>query len=128
MNKKIKYIIGIGIIVIFTVVGFITLMGSKIDYADFNTAKSKTNKEFEVKGDWLKDKEWKSGTEFEFYMKDANNTIMKVVYNKPKPDNLEHAESVVVRGRVKDDVFYANHILTKCPSKYTGQGDSTVSY
>jgi cytochrome c-type biogenesis protein CcmE len=128
MNKKIKIIIGIGIIVIFTIIGFISLMGSKIDYADFNTAKSKTTKEFEVKGDWLKDKEWKSGTEFEFYMKDVNNTVMKVVYDKPKPDNLEHAESVVVRGKVKDDVFYASHILTKCPSKYTAQGDSTVSY
>ncbi len=128
MNKKIKIIIGITIIVVFTIIGFITLMGSKIDYADFNTAKSKTNKEFEVKGDWLKDKEWKSGTEFEFYMKDVNNTVMKVVYDKPKPDNLEHAESVVVRGKVKDDVFHASHILTKCPSKYTAQGDSTVSY
>jgi len=128
MNKKVKLIIGIGIIVVFTIIGFISLMGSKIDYADFNTAKQKTNKEFEVKGDWLKDKEWKSGTEFEFYMKDANNTVMKVLYDKPKPDNLEHAESVVVRGRVKDDVFYASHILTKCPSKYTGQEDSTLSY
>jgi len=128
MNKKIKIITGVGIIVVFTIIGFITLMGSKIDYADFNTAKTKTNKEFEVKGDWLKDKEWKSGTEFVFYMKDVNNTIMKVVYDKPKPDNLEHAESVVVRGKVKDDVFYASHILTKCPSKYTGQNDSTVNY
>jgi cytochrome c-type biogenesis protein CcmE len=128
MNKKIKIIIGIGIIAVFTVIGFITLMGSKIDYADFNTAKSKPNKEFEVKGDWMKDMDSKSGTEFEFYMKDVNNTVMKVIYNKPKPDNLEHAESVVVRGKVKDDVFYANHILTKCPSKYTGQSDSTVNY
>lgn len=127
MTKKVKLITGIGIILVFTVVGFITLMDSKIDYADFNTAKSKPDKEFEVKGDWLKDMESKSGTEFEFYMKDVNNTVMKVIYNKPKPDNLEHAESVVVRGKVKEDIFYASQILTKCPSKYTGQKDSSVS-
>lgn len=128
MTKKVKLITGIGIILVFTVVGFITLMDSKIDYADFNTAKSKPDKEFEVKGDWLKNMEFKSGTEFEFYMKDVNNTVMKVIYNKPKPDNLEHAESVVVRGKVKNDIFYASQILTKCPSKYTGQNDSSVSY
>ncbi|MBN1633819.1 MAG: cytochrome c maturation protein CcmE [Ignavibacteria bacterium] len=123
-----KLIIGIGIIAVFTVIGFISLMGSKIDYADFNTAKSKPGKEFQIKGEWLKDMESKSGTEFEFYMKDVNNIVMKVIYNKPKPDNIEHAESVVVRGKVRNDIFFASHILTKCPSKYTGQDDSNISY
>lgn len=118
MSKKIKISIGIVIILAFSVYGFITLISSKIDYVDFNTALKHQGKEYEVRGKWLKEMEFKSDMKFEFYMRDDNNTVMKVIYNKPKPNNLEHAETIVVQGRVKDSIFYATQILTKCPSKY----------
>ncbi len=118
MNKKLKIVIGIIVILFFSIYGFITLLSSKIDYVDFNTAAKHPGKEFEVRGKWLKDMEYKSDLEFVFFMKDDNNTIMKVIYEKPKPNNFEHAETIVVRGRVRENIFYASQILTKCPSKY----------
>ncbi|MCX7833695.1 MAG: cytochrome c maturation protein CcmE [Ignavibacteria bacterium] len=118
MKGKLKIIIGIVIIIIFSVYGFITFLSSKIDYVDFATALKNQGKEFEVRGKWLKEMNYKTDLKFEFYMKDDNGTIMRVVYDKPKPNNLEHAELIVVEGKVRDSTFYASQILTKCPSKY----------
>jgi len=42
----------------------------------------------------------------------------RVVYNNPKPAELEHSERVVLKGKMKGDVFECNDILLKCPSKY----------
>jgi cytochrome c-type biogenesis protein CcmE len=44
---------------------------------------------------------------------------VKVVYNNAKPDNLEHSERLVMKGKMNGDVFECNEILMKCPSKYT---------
>jgi cytochrome c-type biogenesis protein CcmE len=123
MNKKV--IIGILIIVIFVVVGFFAFMDSKIEYSNFQTAAS-SHKTCQVKGSWVKDKETRfdAGTnQFIFYMKDENNAEMKVVLDGAKPNNFEMAENVVAKGKVKDGYFHAKEVLTKCPSKYEGQGE-----
>ena len=118
MSKKVKTIIGIIIIVAVIVAIIPTFLSNKIEYVNFNDARQKT-KTVEVKGTWLKDKEAKfEGNKFSFYMRDDNNTEMKIVYDGAKPNNFEVAEAVVVKGKVKDGVFMANDILTKCPSKY----------
>lgn len=44
---------------------------------------------------------------------------VKVVYNNAKPDNLEHSDRLVMKGKMNGDVFECNEILMKCPSKYT---------
>jgi cytochrome c-type biogenesis protein CcmE len=118
MSNKVKTIIGIVIIVAVIAAIVPTFLSNKIEYVSFNDAQHKT-KTVEVKGIWLKDKEAKfEGNKFSFYMKDDNNTEMKIVYDGAKPNNFEVAEAVVVKGKVKDGVFVANDILTKCPSKY----------
>ena len=38
--------------------------------------------------------------------------------NKPKPQDFERSESVVVTGEMRNNEFVANEILMKCPSKY----------
>lgn len=53
-----------------------------------------------------------------FLMVDNNQKTNKVFYNKPMPPDLKQSEQVVVIGSYKEDVFYANQILLKCPSKY----------
>lgn len=123
MNKR--NIFAILIIIIFLVVGFFAFKDSKLEYANFQLA-SQTHKTCQVKGAWVKEKESKfdaSTNQFVFYMKDENNVEMKVVLDGAKPNNFEIAESVVAKGRVKDGYFHAKEILTKCPSKYEGQGD-----
>ncbi|HEY5125028.1 MAG TPA: cytochrome c maturation protein CcmE [Ignavibacteria bacterium] len=118
MSNKVKTIIGILIIVAVIVAIVPTFLSNKIEYVNFEDAKKKT-KTVEVKGKWVKDKESKfESNKFSFYMLDDFNTEMKVVYDGAKPNNFEVAEGVVVKGKVKDGVFIANDILTKCPSKY----------
>lgn len=55
---------------------------------------------------------------FTFVMADEHGTTHQVVYPNPKPASFEDAEQVVVEGRMAGDVFEAEHILVKCPSKY----------
>lgn len=122
MNKR--YIIGFVIIVVFLVVGFFAFVDTKVEYANFQHA-SNTHKKCQVKGQWVKDKEagFDAATnKFTFYMKDENNTEMKVVLDGAEPNNFKMAESVVAKGKVKDGYFHASEVLTKCPSKYEGDG------
>ena len=50
---------------------------------------------------------------------DTTGGKVKVVYNNAKPDNLEHSDRLVMKGKMNGDVFECNEILMKCPSKYT---------
>ncbi len=128
MTSKIKITIASLIVIVFVVVGFISFMDNKIEYASFSDAKKKL-KTVEVKGVWQKDKETKYDSEkslFTFYMKDEADTEMKVVLDGAKPNNFDIATMIVAKGKVKDDVFYAKEILTKCPSKYEGKGEDVM--
>jgi cytochrome c-type biogenesis protein CcmE len=121
---KKRNIIGGLIIIIFLVVGFFAFKDSKIEYTNFENANI-NHKTCQVKGSWVKDKESSfdpNTNQFTFYMKDENNTVMKVVLDGSKPNNFEMAENVVAKGKVKDGYFYAKEVLTKCPSKYEGKG------
>ncbi len=66
---------------------------------------------------------------FEFMMQDSLGYESKVIYNQPKPADLDKSEKVVVVGKMDlaNKCFQADQILLKCPSKYnnTLQADST---
>jgi cytochrome c-type biogenesis protein CcmE len=118
MSKNIKYILGLGIVIVVLIFGFISFMGNKIEYVDFKQAQM-TTKLVEVKGVWVKEKESKfENNVFSFFMKDDNGTEMKVLYDGAKPNSFEVADALVVKGTVKEGNFKAKEILTKCPSKY----------
>jgi cytochrome c-type biogenesis protein CcmE len=122
MNKR--YLIGILIIAVFIVVGLFAFMDAKVEYLNFQEA-GQTHKLCQVKGTWLKDKESRfdaDANQFVFYMADEKNTEMKVVLDGAKPNNFEMAENIVAKGKVKDGVFHAKEVLTKCPSKYEADG------
>ena len=55
---------------------------------------------------------------FEFSLVDTKNHAEKVVYFQPKPQDFEKAEQIVIVGHTKNNVFVADKILMKCPSKY----------
>lgn len=59
-----------------------------------------------------------------FVGKDATGE-MPVVFRKGKPNNFEHATSVIVTGQFQDGAFEAREMLVKCPSKYQGQPEKT---
>lgn len=54
-----------------------------------------------------------------FMAVDSLGQSVKVVYNNAKPENLEHSERLVLKGKMEDDHFACQEILMKCPSKYT---------
>lgn len=56
---------------------------------------------------------------FSFTAVDSLGGSVKVVYNSHKPENFEHSETLVMNGKMKGEIFECDHILTKCPSKYT---------
>lgn len=49
---------------------------------------------------------------------DTLGKSIQVVYNKPKPENFEISERLVLQGRYVDGHFECKTIQTKCPSKY----------
>jgi cytochrome c-type biogenesis protein CcmE len=50
---------------------------------------------------------------------DSLGGTVKVVYNNAKPDNLEHSDRLVMKGKMNGDLFECNNIMMKCPSKYS---------
>lgn len=49
---------------------------------------------------------------------DSSGTAMKVIYRKGKPENIEHSERLVLKGKYENGQFECKDILMKCPSKY----------
>ena len=81
------------------------------------------NSEFHVVGKHSKNKESiynpeKNANEFSFYMIDNQGIEKRVILYKPKPQDFERAEQIVLIGKMKEGTFHASEILMKCPSKY----------
>ncbi|UYZ57738.1 cytochrome c maturation protein CcmE [Hymenobacter latericus] len=55
---------------------------------------------------------------FTFVLVDTNRVHQQVVYFNPKPQDFEKSEQVVITGNMRNNVFVADKILLKCPSKY----------
>ena len=55
---------------------------------------------------------------FSFYMKDNDGVSQKVIYKDAKPQDFERSESLVITGKSDGNIFHAEQILMKCPSKY----------
>lgn len=53
-----------------------------------------------------------------FMIKDDAGETLQVLYHGAPPSNMNAATKVVAVGGVKDKVFQASEIITKCPSKY----------
>ena len=94
-------------------------------YETFGQA-TENGKRAHIVGDWLEEQPTgydAQANAFTFYMTDEAGETRQVVYRNPKPANFEDAEKVVVEGHMAGDVFEAEHILVKCPSKYNDAGD-----
>lgn len=54
----------------------------------------------------------------EFTLVDTLGTEARVIYNQPKPQDMDKSEKVVIVGNMQGDVFKCDKVLLKCPSKY----------
>lgn len=116
---KPKLIIGIVAIVGFTSLLMYNFGESISTYTTFEGAADMSSAH--IPGTWDEEKEAEFSLEtkrFTFYMKDEDGVSRKVVYPKPKPNNFEDADQLVVIGEMRGDIFYADEMLMKCPSKY----------
>ena len=116
---KPKLIFGSIAIIVFTSLLLYNFGESISTYTDFDkAAKLKTA---HVPGTWEPEMEYgfsRETMQFSFHMKDESGKVKKVVYSRPKPNNFEQADRLVVIGELRNDVFYADEMLMKCPSKY----------
>jgi len=106
------------------VAAFILLTASK-DVSTYATFEQAISSEARVKiaGQLVKNKEIvynpsKDPNYFSFYISDDDGAEKQVILNQAKPQDFEMSESIVITGEMKDDIFYADSILLKCPSKY----------
>lgn len=58
-----------------------------------------------------------------FELEEPGGSTMQIKYDKSKPSNFENADKIVAVGQyiTSDDVFHADELLVKCPSKYEGR-------
>ncbi|MEX0771438.1 MAG: cytochrome c maturation protein CcmE [Balneolaceae bacterium] len=122
---KPKLIIGVCAIVLFTSLLMYNFGTSISTYVNFEQAEDRSSAH--VVGVWDDSKEYgfsRESMQFSFHMKDQDGNVRRVVYPRPKPNNFEQATQLVVIGEMRNDVFYANDMLMKCPSKYNEADES----
>ena len=124
----------IGIVVIAIAIGIIlTTAGDASSYVTFEEAKRRESdgdrSKIHVVGKLKKTDSDKAmdifpsddQLSFTFMMLDENEEEQKVFYPNPIPQDFDRSEQVVVVGSYQEDLFVADKILLKCPSKYQGE-------
>ncbi len=117
--KNPKTLIGIVLIIIFSAFAFYSFSSTLNPYVTFAEAAGRTGT-VQVSGYLIDDNiQYDLGSrQLKFNLEDREGTRVPVSYNGVKPDNMEHAESVVVIGQFDGGIFKAERLLVKCPSKY----------
>ena len=115
-----KTFVGLACIGVF---GFFVVdsFGQQLSGYETFTEASANGRRAHVAGTWLREQPTtydRDRNVFTFSMADENGLVRRVTFADPKPANFEDAEKVVVEGQMAGDVFEAQHILVKCPSKY----------
>lgn len=122
--KRTHILLLVALAIVFAVV--ISMVGNYSSYESFPTAVENEGVEYHIAGSFIKEKGMEYNPQqaadiFSFHMRDRKGHEFKVVCNSDKPNDFELADEIVVVGKVQDSVFYANKLLTKCPSKYTDE-------
>lgn len=122
---KPKLIIGVVAIVLFTSLLMINFGNSINSYVTFEQASDRGQSHVVGVRDDGKDFSFSRETmQFTFYMKDQDGNSQRVVYPRPKPNNFEQATQLVVIGEMRNNTFYADDMLMKCPSKYNDAAEA----
>lgn len=117
---KPRTLIALILVIVFLVVLLTSQLSNQSYYTDFKTARE-TGDKVHVVATWVNREQAEYNPEedvFTFYLRDTLNQVALVRYHDPKPPNLESAEKLVIEGKQKGEVFEAEHIYLKCPSKY----------
>ena len=120
---KRKYIIGLGIILVFAVFAVWSFRSAMTPYVSFAEARERSG-QVQVLGYLVNDEVgYDVSGNLSFELEDEKGERARVVYDGSAPDNLDHAENIVVVGEHQGDRFEASRLLVKCPSKYEKEQD-----
>ena len=127
--KKIHLVL---ILVVAAAIGVVMVaLGNSDSYASFSQAIENPSRTYPVAGklELNEPMVYDPHTEanlFTFTMVDNDGKKCRVALHKPRPQDFERSEQIVVIGQMENEVFQAKDMLTKCPSKYNDAPTQTV--
>ncbi len=127
---KPRLVFGITGIIVFTSLVMYNFSQSISSYVDFDQAVEMTGDRIHVIGTWDSSQPTGFSTEtmtFSFFMTDESGNTRRVTYPRPKPNNFEQADQIVVIGEMRGDTFVSRDMLVKCPSKYNDATNPELS-
>ncbi len=122
-RMKPLHLIGIAMIAIAVVLGYSGLQQSFRPYTTSISEAISSNRSVQLQGFLGSKGAYDQDGHFTFDLQDSTGKMVKVVYNQPKPSNFEQAIGIVAIGHYDQSrqVFQADELLVKCPSKYQEQ-------
>lgn len=120
------------VVIAVAIAAIMSTVADSSTYSTFADAAKNPDTEYHVVGKLNKEKALEYNPEvnanlFSFYMKDNSGTELKVEFKGTKPQDFERSEQIVITGKATGNVFHADKILMKCPSKYNnGQVELTA--
>ena len=126
----------IGLVIIVAALAFSAsaFKNNLVNAVPFAEAVKATDSDVQIMGAPVKDTMIPDGHGLRFDLKDTSGAVMHVVYQGPKPEDLDSAmnKAVAINAQgtydAKQHAFVADNLLVKCPSKYQGQGTTDRSY
>ncbi len=119
---KLRHVVTPAIILGFMIYGAVSLKTSLTPYVTFAEAKS-SPQTVQVMGELEK-----SATRYDttagllyFTLKNKDSELLEISYKGVRPGNFDQATQIVAIGNYKAQVFEADQLLVKCPSKYQGE-------
>ena len=129
-------IIGLAVIVVALAFSAFAFKGSLVNAVPFSEAFKATDSDVQIMGAPVAGTMAYDSTAhaLRFALRDAQGTMMPVVFKGPKPEDLDSAMSKANKINAQgtydpaQHAFVADNLLVKCPSKYQGQGTTDRNY
>ena len=118
------YIVGGIVILVAVVLGGLAFANTLTPYVSIAEARS-SGRNVQVHGYLKETLGYDAEGHFRFVIVDDNKDELTIVYEQPRPAHFEQANGFVAIGRYdpQEQVFRANKLLVKCPSKYQEQSE-----
>lgn len=110
---KSAYLIGGGLIALFSVIGLVSFTQAMVPYVTID--KARAGDYCQVTASVLHATRRFNGSvkATEFYVEDEHGDRMKVSYGRTLPANFDQVPQVSLKGQYRDKVFHADEVLTK---------------
>jgi cytochrome c-type biogenesis protein CcmE len=128
-QRKLWYAIGGVLILAFLAYGATSFKSNLTPYVSFEEA-MRTHSRVQVAGALVENSSdyIDEDQELHFVIYDEGGVEMAVRYSGVKPANFEEATQIVAVGSWRGDVFDAENLLVKCPSKYQGVSEDPTKH